>query len=234
MNHNKGCILCGEELYYHQNEVDVTCVFCKKTFKSNVMCSSKHYVCDCCHGKKGIDYVYEYAMATNEVDPIKIFESVIKSPLINLHGPEHHVIVPMALLSAYYNKLGENEAKMGKLKIAYDRGSKVPGGTCGNYGACGAGIGAGLFFSIIQDNTPLSGGPWGQSNAATGEVLMEIGKIGGPRCCKRNGYVSIIRSLEILKRDFGVDLVKSKGKVICFVKNQNIETCLKSKCPFFK
>lgn len=39
-----------------------------------------------------------------------------------------------------------------------NRGKAVPGGTCGFWGACGAGISAGMFVSILSGATPLTGG----------------------------------------------------------------------------
>lgn len=233
MKYKKGCILCGEELKYYQDEKELNCVYCGEKFKSNVTCMENHYVCDGCHGRESIDYVYKYALRSLEENPINMFNDIIKSPVINLHGPEHHVIVPIVLLSAYYNKIKKIDIKEEKLKIAYNRGKKVPGGICGNYGACGSALGVGIFFSIIQETTPLSIETWGTANSWTGEILMELGSLGGPRCCKRNGYLSIIKAIEIVNNNFDMNWVETIEKPICFVKKKNIKTCLKSKCPFF-
>ena len=42
-----------------------------------------------------------------------------------------------------------------------NRGKAVPGGACGFWGACGAGISTGMFISIISGATPLKNEPWG-------------------------------------------------------------------------
>ena len=76
-----------------------------------------------------------------------------------------------------------------------NRGKAVPGGVCGFWGACGVGISAGVFISIISGATPLKNEPWGLANKMTSKALDAIGSIGGPRCCKRDSYMAIILSL---------------------------------------
>ena len=44
----------------------------------------------------------------------------------------------------------------------------------GFWGACGAGISAGMFISIITESNPLKNKPFGQSNKMTAKALMEI------------------------------------------------------------
>ena len=66
------------------------------------------------------------------------------------------------------------------------RGGEVPGGACGFWGACGAGISTGMFMSIITGSTPLQTDAWGLSNQMTAAALAKIGEVGGPRCCKRD------------------------------------------------
>ena len=73
-----------------------------------------------------------------------------------------------------------------------NRGKSVPGGACGFWGACGAGISAGMFVSIISKSTPLTAEPFGLSNLMTAKALEQIGTVGGPRCCKRDSYLSLL------------------------------------------
>ena len=62
----------------------------------------------------------------------------------HMHGPEHHVMVGAALLTAYKNAGGNIELKDALIEMMH-RGKAVPGGACGFWGACGAGISAGMF-----------------------------------------------------------------------------------------
>ena len=61
----------------------------------------------------------------------------------------------MALLTAYKNCGGEIDLKRSLIEMN-SRGSSVPGGACGFWGACGAGISAGMFVSIITGLHALS------------------------------------------------------------------------------
>ncbi len=64
-------------------------------------------------------------------------------------------MVGAALLTAYKNA-GENIDLHSSLIETMNRGKSVPGGACGFWGACGAGISSGMFISIISKSTPLA------------------------------------------------------------------------------
>lgn len=78
-------------------------------------------------------------------------------PFCHMHGPEHHIMVGMALLTAYKNSGGDIDLKKSLIEMN-NRGRSVPGGACGFWGACGAGISAGMFVSIVTGSTPLENG----------------------------------------------------------------------------
>ena len=110
-----------------------------------------------------------------------------------------------------------------------NRGQSVPGGACGFWGACGAGISSGMFISIISSSTPLSGEPWGLSNRMTAKALERIGSVGGPRCCKRDSYLSILSAIDFVKEHFGIEM--EKPEIVCSYSPQNNQ-CLGTRCPF--
>ena len=64
-------------------------------------------------------------------------------------------------------------------------------GICGTHGTCGACIGVGIAFSVIQKVTPYSKANRGEANRMTAHALMAISKLGGPRCCKRDSMIAI-------------------------------------------
>ncbi len=105
------------------------------------------------------------------------------------------------------------------------RGKKV----CGFWGACGAGVSAGMFVSIVTGSTPLAKDEWGLSNKMTSSALGAIGEVGGPRCCKRDSYISIIKAVEFSKEHLGVEM--ELGEVKCVHSTQNNQ-CIKERCPF--
>ena len=146
----------------------------------------------------------------------------------HMHGPEHHVMVGAALLTAYHNAGGDialSDALMEMLR----RGKSVPGGACGFWGACGAGISTGMFVSIISRSTPLTDEPFALSHKMTAAALGQIGEIGGPRCCKRDSFLSILTAIDFVKEHFGVAM--QKPEVVCRYAAQNNQ-CIGKRCPF--
>ena len=109
------------------------------------------------------------------------------------------------------------------------RGKSVPGGACGFWGACGAAISSGMFISIITKSTPLAQEPWGLSNLMTSKSLGAIGKIGGPRCCKRDSYLSLLSAIDFAKEHFGVEM--ERPEIVCHFSARNNQ-CIGKRCPF--
>lgn len=110
-----------------------------------------------------------------------------------------------------------------------ERGREVPGGACGFWGACGAGISAGIFVSIVTGSTPLAGRPWGLSNIMTSKALGSIGEIGGPRCCKRNSYRAITEAVKFTEENLGVKMEMTE--IRCSHSHENNQ-CIGRRCPF--
>lgn len=95
----------------------------------------------------------------------------------------------------YRNAGGKVDSRDALIEMT-NRGRGVPDGTCGFWGACGAGISAGLFISIISKSTPLQNEPFAMSNMMTSQSLGRIAEIGGPRCCKRDSFLSILLAVD--------------------------------------
>ena len=112
-----------------------------------------------------------------------------------------------------------------------NRGKSVPGGACGYWGACGAGISAGMFMSIVSKSTPLAVESFGLSHLMTSKALGDIGAVGGPRCCKRDSYLSILAAIDFVKEHLGI--VMEKSKIVCSHSAQNNQ-CIGKRCPFAK
>jgi hypothetical protein len=110
-----------------------------------------------------------------------------------------------------------------------ERGEQVPGGACGYMGACGASISTGIFLSIVTRNTPLSTDTWRLCNLCTACALEQVALNGGPRCCKRDSYLSVLTAIDFVKENLGVEMVKPE--VRCS-RSQINEQCIGKKCPF--
>ncbi len=221
------CIICKAPLEYLGKEEEMECAICHKKEKSKTRCIKRHYVCNDCH-TKGIDTIIGICLNTYSKDPVEIIRMMMAVPFCHMHGPEHHVMVGSALLTAYKNAGGDINLEDTLMEMQ-NRGKSVPGGACGFWGACGAGISTGMFVSIITKASPLTQESWGLSNLMTSKALGEIGKIGGPRCCKRDSYLAILSAINFVKEHFGIEM--EKNKVVCIHSDMNNQ-CIGSRCPF--
>ena len=228
-NNKNNCLICGGEIIYSQQAEELECAFCGKTFMSEAKCENGHFICDECHSKPAFDIIKDYCLNSKSKNPIEITTELMKHPAIHMHGPEHHVLFPSAMLTAYHNAGGEIDLPSA-LEKAQSRGQKVPGGICGMWGSCGAGISAGIFFSIAAANSPMKGEAWGMGNIMTSKCLAEIGKIGGPRCCKRDGYTAMLTAIDYTTEALGVTMEKPQ-KLVCQFTALNRE-CIKTRCPY--
>lgn len=69
-------------------------------------------------------------MKESSQNPIEIIRTMMNASFCHMHGPEHHVMVGAALLTAYKNAGGNIELKDALIEMMH-RGKAVPGGACG-------------------------------------------------------------------------------------------------------
>lgn len=222
------CLICKAPLEYLNEDLQMECSICHKKEMSKTRCINGHYVCNECH-TKGIDVIIGLCLKEESCNPIEIIRKMMDMPFCHMHGPEHHVMVGCALLTAYSNAGGKIDLSAA-LNEMISRGSKVPGGACGFWGACGAAVSTGMFMSIITASTPLAEDAWGHSNLMTSRSLARLGEIGGPRCCKRNSYLAILTAIEYAEEITGVRMERSD--IICSHTASNRQ-CIGKRCPFF-
>lgn len=229
------CLICQEELIYFDEAKAMECDLCHETFESYASCRNGHFVCDSCHAKKGVEAVIRGCMDSQEADPVRLLQELMEDPFIYMHGPEHHIMVGSALLTAYHNAggfSGDREAFLKALAEMKSRGSRYPGGSCGFWGCCGAAVSTGMFYSIITGTTPLSGKSWGDANAMTAKALGAISDLGGPRCCKRNSFTAALTAIDHVKDVLGIEM-KRPEKITCEFSEEN-KQCIRKKCPYYK
>lgn len=206
MEFSEGCSICGQELKYDQDFSLKHCSYCGNEQDSNVECPQGHFICDNCHRSNAIQLIETYCNNSQNTDPMEMAVFLMRNPIVKMHGPEHHFLVPAVLVAAYYNSEQNDHKKRHKLAIARKRAETVPGGYCGSHGTCGAAVGTGIFISIITGATPLHEEEWALSNMATGEALLEIACQGGPRCCKRDSFTAIKKAVKFLKNNLNKEL----------------------------
>ncbi len=226
---NEECLICKEPLEYLEKDELMECEICHRKENSKTRCLHGHYICNECH-TKGLDSILNLCLEVNSRNPVEIIEKMMGMPFCHMHGPEHHVMVGAALLTAYRNAGGKLDL-LPALTEMMNRGKVVPGGACGFWGACGAGISSGMFVSIITQSTPLANGPFQRSHQMTAKSLGAIGEIGGPRCCKRDSFLSILSAIDFVKDHFGVEMERTE--IVCSYSAQNNQ-CIGKRCPFKK
>ena len=138
-------------------------------------------------------------------------------------------MVGSALLTAYKNAGGDIDLTAALYEMQ-KRGRQVPGGVCGFWGACGAGVSAGMYISIVTKSTPLAKEAWGLSNQMTAMALNQIGNNGGPRCCKRDSYLAVTQAVAFTGERLGIHMSQTPITCSHFHKNNQ---CLQGECPFF-
>ena len=221
------CLICKAPLEYLEADILMECAICHKKEDSKTRCVNGHYVCNDCH-TSGMDEIFALCLREKSKDPTHILEKMMSLEFCHMHGPEHHVMVGAALLTAYKNAGGELELKTA-LSEMYKRGKQVPGGACGFWGACGAGISTGIYLSIATKASPLSVEEWGLSNQMTARALDVIGKNGGPRCCKRDSYLAIREAVAFTAEKLNV--IMELDDIVCSRSMQNNQ-CIQELCPF--
>ena len=223
------CLICRAPLQYLETDEVMECAICHKNHSSKAKCTKGHFVCDECH-TSDIDEILSICFKTKSDNPIEILEDMMSMPSCHMHGPEHHIMVGCALLTAYRNAGGDVDLHTALAEM-HKRAKQVPGGACGFWGACGAGISTGMFVSIATKSTPLAEKAWGLSNQMTAKALDAIGRNGGPRCCKRDSYLAITEAVKFAEKNLGVKM--ELKPIICSRGDMNNQ-CRKAKCPFYK
>ena len=178
-----------------------------------------------------VEKIIEACLKDKSTNPVEIFNRIANNEFIRIHGPEHHVLDGAALLTAFYNAGGTIELKESLGELA-KRGLQMPGATCGMWGVCGAVTSLGAALSIIDHTGPLtSDASWGKHMEFTSKALYALSQVGGPRCCKRDAFLSFQKAVEYINKNFDVELENSK--IECHFNEMN-EQCIRERCPFYK
>jgi hypothetical protein len=228
MESGNNCGVCARLLVYATESITKTCDICGKEEKTNIYCPAGHYVCDACHSKAALEILKEVLASTKSIDPAEIIEQVMSHPSVPMHGPEHHAIVPAAIIAAVRN--AGYPVPEGAIDKAIERASKVPGGWCGLYGDCGAAVGVGIAVSVLTNATPLTEKERSLALGATSFALVRM-LDRQPRCCKRASRVAIEGAVKYLHDKLGINLSPSK-KIHCSYTVRN-QQCAKTECPYY-
>ncbi|MGI6664436.1 MAG: DUF5714 domain-containing protein [Christensenellaceae bacterium] len=228
------CPIChGEKTYFEETDEmnPVNCYICSASFLPDSVCKNGHYVCHMCRQKNARKAIMKYCLRSKEKQPYRLLKKLMQLPEVAMHGPEHHFLLPAALLTTYCNEKEKKEALLSLLEEANARSIEVPGGACGYYGICGAAIGAGIYTSILSETDPYSEAEWKALGLLTAEIGREIAQNGGPRCCKRNAFLALPSVIMHSNQAFATHFTSPKNKTCIFYSNN--EECKRKACAFF-
>ena len=176
------------------------------------------------------DLIIKEVIKEKSSDPIKIVKNIMHKDYINIHGPEHHFLDGAALLVAY-NSAGGNIDVEKALFDLKERTIKMPGAMCGLWGVCGSATSIGAALSVIHGTGPLSNDDFYKEHMKyTSSVISRMSEIGGPRCCKRNAFLSLGIAIKFIEENYGIKM--ESNYVTCEFTNWN-KQCIKERCPFF-
>lgn len=107
----------------------------------------------------------------------------------------------------------------------------MPGAMCGLWGVCGAVTSVGAALSIIDGTGPLStDGTWGDHMQFTAAAIGDLGKVNGPRCCKRDAMLAFRKGIAYINDHYPVRLETEDVK--CIYSDLNMQ-CIRTRCPYF-
>jgi LSD1 subclass zinc finger protein len=221
------CGVCGRPLVYSTDAEPVTCTLCGTVAEARIWCPEGHYVCDACHAKGALDVLREVVSSDRSTDAGAMLERAMAHPAVAMHGPEHHVLVPVVLVAAAEETgrpVPENA-----LEKAIARASTVPGGWCGAYGTCGAAVGVGVAVSVLTGATPVTGPQRTLAMAATSYALSRM-LDEHPRCCKRAARTAVAAGSEFLRERLGIPVALST-RPVCAYSARNAQ-CPGPACPY--
>jgi len=222
------CPICGGKMSATSRIVE--CTFCGKKEWTDYLCSRSHYICEECRISTPDEIIKKTCKHTREKDPTKIAELLMKHPAMPMHGPEHHSLVSAALLASMRNN-GLFNIDDAMIDNAIARAKRVPLGSCGAWGACGAAIGVGIAFSVALDIDMMSGEKRSMVLRLVSKILEEISRLNGPRCCKASVMIALGVARTFLADKYGV--VFDDEKVKCTFRDRNLQECLKEACSFY-
>jgi hypothetical protein len=234
--HDIACMVCGTDLVYDKSAREQSCVYCGENESSPIYCPNGHYVCDTCHSSGAVELLERLAELDTSTDPNDVTEKAMSHPSFKFHGPEHHGLVPAAILIAMKNRgVSRPDGSPVTFEVVLEgirRGMKIPGGFCGYAGACGACIGAGVATALFVGSTPTKGPERTIAHSVTSKALY-LSSDGLRRCCKRATYIGLTAAMDLLRDEYGIDLGESPKHKTCNFSEKSRD-CEEASCPYYK
>ena len=223
------CSVCDSDVLYNPEMQMAKCSICGKEEMTYILCEEGHYVCADCCAKEVMDNIRKYAPQVKYKNPVDVGEYMLAKCGLSGHTP--HTIAAVSFLIAVKNLTGHLTDD--DIEEGIERAYKIPAGWCGYYGACGAGIGLGVAFSVILRATPSSDKERSLANIATSDALRRIAKLGGPCCCVASVRAAMIESLHLSEKYLNLKFPsRTHATKKCWASNLQ-HNCKHEKCAYF-
>ncbi len=228
-------MVCGTQLVYASDAIEQTCNYCDEVYQSPIYCPDGHFVCDSCHSSDALAFLGRLAENSKIVEPQEVVELAYQHHSVHFHGPEHHALVPAALLIAMKNRGIKRpdgvDITAETVLEGIRRGAKIPGGFCGYAGTCGACVGAGVTVALYLGSTPRRAREREMAHRATAEAI-EMVRDGLVRCCKRSTFYGLTAAMNLLRQTSNIDLGTVPQPKSCQHSERNRD-CEKEKCRYY-
>lgn len=225
-----GCKVCGSKTIFSEDGNEFVCSVCGKVKKQGESCSNEHHVCENCRVSSNYDVISSICLDSKHKDPLALAVEIMNLPIIKQHGGEHHFIVPAVLMTSIHNTTGKPDNLADTLKRAEKLAAETPVSCTFKQGTCGAAIGTGIFLKVFSERDEIIEEEFSLSDSLTADSLKTIENTHGPRCCKRDTYISIEQAVYFLRDKYAVDLPMTEAKCTFSLRN---ETCGHEECSYY-
>ena len=232
--HEFACMICGSTLDYSDEPKEYSCYYCHSKSVGLISCPEGHYVCDACHSNDALEFLRALSEREDIKDVGEIINLAFSHPSFTFHGPEHHSLVPLAILLTLRNrgiqKPDGTDLTLNDLLEGIRRGSAIPGGFCGYAGSCGGCIGAGIAIAIFLGSTPKKPKERNIATKAT-QIGLEMARDKLVRCCKRSTFYGVTAAIEVLN-ELGIDIGPKPERHSCRFWERSPD-CERNRCKYF-
>jgi 7,8-dihydro-6-hydroxymethylpterin dimethyltransferase len=223
------CRFCGLRLSLLENAVSARCMVCGERGRTRTWCRDRHFVCETCRGAELMKLIEGMLDNARSADPVELFLRMRESQDLPMHGPEHHALVAAAFLLAYYDQYG-TPSWADILDALQNAATALPGGSCGYWGACSAGLAVGMAYCAILGSDPTSGAPRAAAHWAVSAILGRIAEYPAARCCRRECLLALQAGCELSAALLPSPL-RTAHREPCTQAADNPE-CIGAECPF--
>ncbi len=174
--------------------------------------------------------IEKVCLESTSTDPVRIAKHLMALPEVPVNGPVHHLADGAALLAAIRNA-GAQIDLAACLDQLFERGSKMPGAICGQWGVCGSAASVGAALSVWHGTGPMSDDAYYADNLElTSRILSREAQLGGPRCCKRNAFTALLEATDFVRDRYGVPIATEKPACGYFELNGS---CTRERCLYY-